>query len=111
MTYCALHTDSYISKPRLNKHQKSVLETAFAVYAYPSKTTLKELALQTGLSMTRVYNWFVSTRKKTRQGKFVGAQSVCECVGTHIYASNMSDIYMYLEHAFSFIDFQHSSIQ
>ena len=82
MTYCPLYADTYIRKPRLNKRQSSVLETAFAVHPFPNKTALKEIALQTGLSMTRVYNWFSTTRKKTiaRRGKFVGAQSVGECI-------------------------------
>ena len=66
----------------MNRHQRSALETAFAVHPLPSETTLKEIALQTGLSMTRVYNWFKYTRQRTRDGKFVGAESVGECLRT-----------------------------
>ena len=79
MTYCLFYADTYIRKPTLNKQQRSVLETAFAIHPFPNQTTLKELALQTGLSMTRMYNWFKNTRKKTRQGRFVGEQLVGEC--------------------------------
>ena len=86
MTYRALHADTTIRKRRLSKPQRSALETAFAVHPFPNITTIKELAFQTGLTMTKVHKWFANTRYKTRQGKFVGEQSihVGECVYTCI---------------------------
>ena len=58
--------------PRLNKHQVSVLNKSFAAHCYPSKTTLKELTLQTGLSRKQVYNWFSYRRSTTTKGKLQG---------------------------------------
>ena len=54
----------------LNKHQKSILEQSFEVQPYPNETTLKEIALQTGLRKRQVYGWFVRRRSEIRRGKF-----------------------------------------
>ena len=53
----------------INKHQRSVLEASFRVQFFPNKTTLEQLALQTGLNEIKVSNWFAYRRLKTRQGK------------------------------------------
>ena len=47
----------------LNKHQRSVLEAIFKVQISPNKTTLKELAIQIGLSERQIYQWFVQARR------------------------------------------------
>ena len=53
----------------LNKHQKSVLERSYAVCYYPSKTTRKYLANQTGLKESVVSNWFSGKRRRDPQKK------------------------------------------
>ena len=63
---------------KLNQYQKSVLETAFAIYPYANKTTLKELALQTGISEKQVNVWFKNKRSLTKLRKSEGAPSFSE---------------------------------
>lgn len=52
----------------LNERQKSLLERSIADTCnyFPNKTTLKELALQTGLNEERIYRWFERKRKRIR---------------------------------------------
>ena len=68
-------TDTY---QQLNKHQISVLETSFTVQCFLDKIRVKELALETGLSEKKVFQWFQSTRRNTRVRKYEGALSICE---------------------------------
>ena len=46
-----------------------MLETAFRMNFSPNKTTLKELALQTGLDENRVKHWFADKRHQLRKLK------------------------------------------
>ena len=57
------------SLSRLNEHQVSVLIKSFGDYCYPSKTKLKELMQQTGLSKIQIFNWFKYKRRTVKEGK------------------------------------------
>ena len=54
---------------KFSQQQISVLETSFRLNYFPSRTTLKELALQTGLDENRVNRWFIMKRHRSRKGK------------------------------------------
>ena len=56
-------------KSTINQHQELILQRAFAVLRYPNKTTLKNLALQTGLQKAQVSIWFRRKRYATKCGK------------------------------------------
>ena len=77
MDYFALHAGT--CRRTLNERQKSLLETSFAFSSFPNKTTLNELALQTGLSERTVAQWFGSARHLARQGKCEGTRCIHEC--------------------------------
>ena len=78
---------------RLSTHQKSVLEKAFSQNSYTNQTTVKPLALQTGLSEQRIVSWFKTARRKLRHGTqeetLSMGESRCTCkfvyVCTYIY--------------------------
>ena len=53
----------------INQHQELILQRAFAVLRYPNRTTLKDLALQTGLKKAQVSTWFTRKRFAARGGK------------------------------------------
>ena len=58
---------------RPNRQQKSILEGSFTHLCYIDKTTLKELALQTGLRDEQVARWF---KNKRLRGKCKGPLSL-----------------------------------
>ena len=61
----------------MNEHQKSLLERSFAVTYFPSKNTLKELALQTGLNEAKISRWFAKKRIAKRSSEGGKPLSVC----------------------------------
>ena len=69
LIFIFLHTGARKKYSMINKHQRSVLEAAFTVQFFPNKTSLEQLALQTGLNAIKVAKWFAFRRLKTRQGK------------------------------------------
>ena len=60
---------------RLNTHQKSVLEAAFSQSEFLNHTTLKQLAQQTGINITKIRDWFAYKRKTIRRKKKKGILS------------------------------------
>ena len=54
---------------RFNKRQIAILLKCFAAHRYPNKTTLKKLALETGLHEQQVINWFKRERHRTKVTK------------------------------------------
>ena len=48
---------------KLNENQTSILEKSLAVSCYPNKTTIKALALQTGLRKEKLHSYFTYRRK------------------------------------------------
>ena len=58
--------------PRLGVVQTSILERSFAVLRYPNKTTLNQLALQTGLREKQVVAWFARKRRTKIEKKCKG---------------------------------------
>ena len=78
---------------KLIKQQNSIIEKYFALHLFPNQTTMKEIALQTGLNESQVYFWFVCTRCKIRKGKCEGMPSTCKYIYMYInntYTSTMS---------------------
>ena len=69
--YCLLGGTVTIVKKysRVNMSQKLLLEKSFVVNCYPSKSTIQELALQTGMDKKRVRAWFGHQRLRTKNGK------------------------------------------
>ena len=63
---------------KLTAFQKAILQTSFAIHSYPNKTILKELAQQTKLYESTVYNWFRMKRGEVRRGKRTGTLPTCE---------------------------------
>ena len=63
---------------KLTSHQKSVLESSFAIHCYPNATTIKELAQQTMLGEKKVFTWFARRRHYIRKGISEGTLSSCE---------------------------------
>ncbi|KIW14600.1 hypothetical protein PV08_07384 [Exophiala spinifera] len=55
------------TRPRLTKDQAEALEAHFQVERKPSSQTKKDLAIQTGLSVGRVANWFQNRRARAKQ--------------------------------------------
>ena len=54
---------------RYTPHQRSLLEAAFASNFYPTKTTLLQVAEQTGLGEERVRRWLINKRVRTKRAK------------------------------------------
>ena len=54
---------------KVNKYQRSILEKSFAIFPYINRSTLKELAMQTGLEEKQVSSWFNYKRQKTKREK------------------------------------------
>ena len=54
---------------RLSRDQKSILQRSLDVNCYPNKTTIKELASETGLPEQKVCRWFDDQRRPTKEGK------------------------------------------
>ena len=50
----------------VTEHQKSLLERSVADNCFPNKSTLKELALQTGLNERKIWSWFGRKRQTLR---------------------------------------------
>ena len=69
---------------KLIKQRRSVLERFLSVQLFPNKTTVKKIALQTGLIESQVYDWFVRARHKIRQEKCQLMTSRCK----HKYIDN-----------------------
>ena len=65
----ALHAGTPKPKEKFSEHQISVLEASFRFNFYPSKSTLKKLALQTGVDENCVKQWFKRKRHISRKGK------------------------------------------
>ena len=61
------------SKP--NKHQRSILERTFAEFRYINRSTIKQLALQTGLQKAQVSRWFSNKRRKKEKKQRKGTLS------------------------------------
>ncbi|EXJ62169.1 hypothetical protein A1O7_02602 [Cladophialophora yegresii CBS 114405] len=57
------------TRPRLTKEQAEVLEAHFQANHKPSSQLKRELAIQTGLTLNRVGNWFQNRRAKAKQQK------------------------------------------
>lgn len=57
------------TRPRLTKEQAEVLEAHFQANHKPSSQLKRELAIQTGLALQRVGNWFQNRRAKAKQQK------------------------------------------
>ena len=55
----------------LNISQMSVLETEFTNNPYPTKTTIMQVAQQTGLLEQRVRRWFANKRLQARREKII----------------------------------------
>ena len=64
----------------MTAHQKSVLESAFAINCYPSAKTLNELAQQTKLDERTVSRWFCHKRSTIKLRKGEGTQSSSEYI-------------------------------
>ena len=73
-------TRDFVKSSRLTAHQKSVLESSFAINCYPNETMIKELAQKTKLKERRVYNWFFKNRKKIKLENSEGSLSSCEYI-------------------------------
>ena len=61
----------------------SVLEAAFSQSPFLNKTTLKQLAQQTGLNIPKISNWFFNKRRSTRKKMKKGVLSKCEGTETN----------------------------
>ena len=62
----------------MNKTQTCILEASFSVNRYPNRTTLKQLALQTGRREESVYHWFSRKRRKIGSEEIDGKPYTCE---------------------------------
>ena len=60
---------------KLTTHQISTLVAAFTNNFYLNKTTLMEVALQTGLPKQAILRWFSNKRKRMKRGKIQKALS------------------------------------
>ena len=69
----------------LSMNQRLVLQRSFAVHCYLNKTTLKELAMQTGLPRRQVSKWFSDERYKTKSGK---SEQISSLYSMRIYVDN-----------------------
>ena len=76
--YIVLHAVTPSQRRKLRIHQRSVLETSFRAHFFPNRTTLKKLALETGLDVERISRWFRFKRYKTRHG--IGDKSIYVCI-------------------------------
>ena len=69
--------------------QRSVLEAAFVNSCYLNRTTLKQVAEQTGLGEQIITGWFRRKRNVIRHQRKKGTLSLCEyihmCVYIYIY--------------------------
>ena len=54
---------------KINEQQRSVLEACFRDQFFPNKTTLEQLALQTGLKERQLSKWFTNRKCRLRQKK------------------------------------------
>ena len=91
---------------KLNEHQRSALETFFTLHHFPSKTALKRLAMQTGLSEKQVYHWFGNKRFNTRQGKceyicwqqeYNEYRFTCQCIDCLICQWKIDEMQVYVQ--------------
>ena len=57
---------------RLSRHQKSLLQRSLNVNCYPNRTTITELASETGLSELTVSRWFDDQRWPAKKRKCRG---------------------------------------
>ena len=74
----SLHAGGPKLRTQLKRNQTSVLAASFMVKHFPNKTTVKELALQTGVREEQVSRWFRNARHRTRQRKCGGILSMCK---------------------------------
>ena len=88
MSYIALTVDGTVpvltKRSRKNKKQTSLLEWSFGVNLYPNKTTIKEQALQTGLSELQIQSWYANKRKNTGIIPSEETPSSCENLYMHL---------------------------
>ena len=72
--------DFYTSK-YIKGNQKSVLKGVFAKTRYPTKSMVKQMAQQTGLTELKIYRWFQRNRKNLLKegGKRTSARSEYKC--------------------------------
>ena len=75
-----IHAGKRKKPSRLDDQQRSALEASFNVQRFQNKTTLKELALQTGLSGKEISQWFSNKRHLKRKRRGQGKQTTCECI-------------------------------
>ena len=71
-----IHVGKLIKREIKSEQQLSVLRTSFNLQNYPSKSMLKELAFQTGLSEGQVSKWFDHSRQRKRLSTCEPSQSL-----------------------------------
>ena len=80
---CVYTTALDVCRLMLNNSQKSVLKAAFTYNCFPNKTTLMQLAQQTGLTKQRVSQWFTTRRSYIRRIRKEGTPSINERYGNN----------------------------